>query len=74
VVRELEEVRHVFGCAIGVARVGQLDVRVPELVEEWVHHGLDSGETLSRGVLEQFRNEINRVRISFAEDLYDVSD
>jgi ribose 1,5-bisphosphokinase PhnN len=73
VVREFEEVRHIFGSAIGVARVGQLDVGIPELVEEWVHHGLDSGETLSRGVLKQFRNEINRVRISFAEDLDYVS-
>lgn len=54
VVVELEEVRHVFRCAIGVARVGQLDVGIPELVEEWVHHGLDSGQTLSRRVLEQF--------------------
>jgi hypothetical protein len=54
VVSELEEVRHVLGCAIGVARVGQLDVGIPELIEEWVDHGLDSGQTLSRGVLEQF--------------------
>lgn len=52
-VSELEEVGHVLGCAIGVARVGQLDVGIPELVEEWVDHSLDSGQTLSRSVLEQ---------------------
>ena len=53
VVVELEKVGHVLRCAIGVARVGQLDVGIPELIEERVHHGLDSGQTLSRRVLEQ---------------------
>ena len=53
VVSELEQVGHVLGCAVGVARVGQLDVGIPELVEEWVDHSLDSGQTLSRSVLEQ---------------------
>ena len=53
-VGEFEKVRHVLGCAIGVARVRKLDVRIPKLVEEWVHHSLDSGQTLSRRVLEQF--------------------
>jgi hypothetical protein len=54
VVSELEKVGHVLGCAIGVARVGQLDVGIPELIEERVDHGLDSGQTLSGRVLEQF--------------------
>ena len=54
VVGELEQVGHVLGCAVGVARVGQLDVGIPELVEEWVDHSLDGGQTLSRSVLEQF--------------------
>ena len=53
-VAEFKEVGHILRCAIGVAGVGQLDVGIPELIEEWVDHGLDSGQTLSRGVLEQF--------------------
>lgn len=69
VVSELEEVGHVLGCAIGVARVGQLDVGIPELVEEWVNHGLDSGQTLSRCVLEQFGDEVNCIGVGFAEHL-----
>lgn len=54
VVSELEKVGHVLGCATGVTRVGELDIGIPELIEEWVHHSLDSGQTLSRRVLEQF--------------------
>ena len=54
VVSKLEKVGHVLGRATRVTRVGELDVGIPELVEEWVHHGLDSGQTLSRRVLEQF--------------------
>ena len=54
VVSELEKVGHVLGCAARVTRVGELDVGIPELIEEWVHHSLDSGQTLSRRVLEQF--------------------
>ena len=69
VVSELEEVGHVLGCAIGVARVGELDVGIPELVEEWVDHSLDSGQTLSRCVLEQFGDEVNCIGVSFAEHL-----
>ena len=41
-VSELEKVRHVLRGTVGMAGIRQLDVRVPELVEEWVHHGLDS--------------------------------
>lgn len=54
VVSELEKVGHVLGCATGVSRVGELDVGIPELIEERVYHSLDSGQTLSRRVLEQF--------------------
>lgn len=72
VVGELKEIGHVLGCAIGVARVGQLDVGIPELVEEWVNHSLDSGQTLSRCVLEQFGDEVNCIGVSFAEHLNHV--
>ena len=53
-VAEFEEVGHILRCAIGVAGVRQLEVRISELIEEWVNHGLNCGKTLSRRVLEQF--------------------
>ena len=73
VVGELEKVGHVLGCATGVTGVGELDVGIPELIEEWVHHSLDSGKTLSRRVLEQFRDQVDRVRVSLPKDLRIVS-
>lgn len=66
---ELEKVGHILGRTVRVARIRQLDIRVPQLIEEWVDHRLNSGKTLSRCVLEQFRDEVDCVGISLAEDL-----
>jgi hypothetical protein len=72
-VAEFEEVGHILRCAIGVAGVRQLEVRISELIEEWVNHGLNCGKTLSRRVLEQFRDQVDRVRVSLPKDLRIVS-
>ena len=72
-VAEFEEVGHILRCAIGVAGVRQLEVRISELIEEWVNHGLNCGKTLSRRVLEQFGDQINRIGIGLSEHLVHVS-
>ena len=54
VVAELEKVGHVLGRPAGVTRIGQLDVGVPQLVKERVHHSVNRGQTLRRRVLEEF--------------------
>jgi hypothetical protein len=56
-----------------VAGVRQLNVRISELIEEWVNHSLDCGKTLGRRVLEQFRDQVDRVRISLPKDLEKTS-
>lgn len=42
-----------------MAGVGEAAVRIAELVEEGVDHGIDGRETLSRRVLEQRGDQID---------------
>lgn len=56
---EIEKTRQVLGTAIRMAGVGEAAVRIAELVEEWVDHGIDGRETLSRRVFEQRRDQID---------------
>jgi hypothetical protein len=72
-VRKFKEIGHILRCAVSVAGVRQLDVRVSELIEEWVNHGFNGGKALSRRVLKQFRDQVDRVRISLPKDLRFVS-
>lgn len=44
-----------------MARIGEPTIRSPELIKEGVNHGLDSRETLGRGVLEKSRDQLNRI-------------
>lgn len=67
--REVEEDGHILDRTVGVARVWQTRARVAQLVEEWVHHGVDRRQTLSRCVLEQAGDEVDGVGVSLAEDL-----
>jgi hypothetical protein len=39
--REVVKLRHIPVCTVGVTRVWQTRSRVPQLVEEGVHHGVD---------------------------------
>ena len=48
--------------------VGQLGIGVTELVEEWVHHGINSSLSLSGCVLKQSRDEVNGIGVSLAEN------
>lgn len=67
---EVEELRQVLGCTSRVTRIGESSVRVSQLIEEGVDHGLDSGQTLCRCVFEKLRNEIDGAGIGLAEDLF----
>ena len=66
---EVEEDGHLLDRAVGVARVWETRARVAQLVEEWVHHGVDRRQTLGRCVLEQAGDEVDGVGVSLAEDL-----
>lgn len=50
--------------------VGKSRVRIPQLVEEFVCHGIDGGQPRSWGVLQQLGNQINRASVRFAEYLW----
>lgn len=69
VTREVEQFWHLFSTTSGMPRVGESTIRSTKLVEEWVNHGLDGRETLSRGVLEKSRDQLNRIWGRFAEYL-----
>lgn len=65
-VEKLGQIPHLTGA---VPRVGQLGVRVAQLVEEGVDHGVDGRLSLGGRVLEQPRNEVDGVAVGLAEDL-----
>jgi hypothetical protein len=48
---EVEEVRKIFDCAIGMARIWKPGVRIPELIEERVTHSFNGRQPLSGRVL-----------------------
>jgi len=73
VVGEVEKHRQVLCWRIRVTRVGQLRGWVPELIKERVDHRFYRGETLCRCVLQQSRDQIDRVRISLPEHLRTIS-
>lgn len=66
---EVEEGRKIAGWSIGMTRVGETGVGISQLIEERMSHGLDSGKTLSRGVLQESSDQVDRLVGSFAEDL-----
>lgn len=69
VTREVEEGRKVSQIPALVPRVGQLGVRVANLVEEGMYHGINGSKSLRRGVLEQSRDQVNGIGVRFTEDL-----
>ena len=67
------QLRQITSRSVGVTRVWQACVWIPQLIEEGVYHGINSGKTLGRRVLEQFRDQVDRVRVSLPKDLRIVS-
>ena len=63
---EIKEIWQLFGSAVGVTRVGQSRRRISDLIEERVDHGVNGRQPLCRGVLEELRNQIDRVGVGFA--------
>ena len=66
---EVVESGQITHSAVGVTRVRQTGAGVSQLVEEGVHHGVNGGETLRWCVFEQLGDQVDSVRVSFAEDL-----
>lgn len=71
--REIEKIRKFPRCTVGVARIGQLRVRIPEFIEEGMAHGLDCRQSLRRRVFQQSGDQINCLLWSSPENLI-VSD
>ena len=68
-VREVEESWQILVRSVGVARVRQLRGWVPQLVEEWMHHGVNCRQALRRRVFEQLRNQVDRIWVGLTEHL-----
>jgi hypothetical protein len=66
---EIVEIWQVAHSAVGVTRVRQACVGIPQLVEEGVYHSVNGGKSLRRCVLQQLRDQVDSVRVSLAEDL-----
>ncbi len=66
---EIKERGEVFGGAVAVTRVRQPRGRIPQLVEEGVHHRIDGGESLCGRVLEEPRDEVYGIGFCFPEHL-----
>jgi hypothetical protein len=73
VVSKVVQLRQITSRSVGVTRVWQACAWIPQLIEEGVYHGINSGKTLGRRVLEQFGDQIDRVGISLSEHLMNVS-
>lgn len=66
---EVEQLRKIPCGAVGVTRIWKTCLRVPQFVEEGLHHGIDCRESLCGRVLQQLRDQVDRARISFPEHL-----
>ena len=52
-----------------MTRIGQAGGGIPQLVEEGMHHSIDGRKPLGRGVLQEFRDEVDRIRVGLPEHL-----
>jgi hypothetical protein len=52
-----------------MTRVWQAGARIPQLIKEWVDHGIDGRKTLCGRIFEQFRDQIDRIRVSLPKHL-----
>lgn len=69
VVSEVKEIWQVSQLTSSMTGVWQLSVRIPELVEEGVHHGVDGSLTLCWRILKQSGDKIDSIGVSLSEDL-----
>ena len=70
---EIKKIGKLPCCPGRVTRVRQPSIRISQLVEEGLNHGIDGRKSLCRRVLEKGRNEINGVVRRFAKHLDPVS-
>lgn len=66
---DIEQQRKFADFAVRVTRIWKPSIFVSELVEEGMDHGVNSRQSLSRSVLEQFGDEVDGARICLAEHL-----
>lgn len=66
---EVKESRHLLCSTGGMTRIRETTIRSAKLVEEWVHHGIDGREALSRSVFKKSRDKFNCILSGFAENL-----
>ena len=52
VMGEIEEVWQLPIATVRMARVRETRIGIAQLIKEWVHHGIDCGETLRGCILE----------------------
>lgn len=65
---EVEEDWEILESTAWVTRIWELGGWVAKLVEEWMNHGVGSGQALSWCVLEEAGDEVNGVRVCLSED------
>jgi hypothetical protein len=68
-VREVEQRGELSWPSVLMAGIWKTRRRVPQLVEEWMYHGLDGGQPLRGCVLQELGNEIDGGCVRFAEYL-----
>lgn len=52
-----------------MARIGKASTWIPQFVEEWLAHGINRRQSLSRRVLQESRDQFNCVRRGLPEHL-----
>ena len=66
---EIEERGEILQLVCLMPRVGQPRLRVAQIVEERMNHGVDGAESLRGGVLEKTSDQIDRIGVRLAEHL-----
>lgn len=66
---KVEKVRKILATTVRMSGIGQASIGISQLIKEWVYHRFDCRESLCGRVLEQARDQIDRVWIRLAENL-----
>lgn len=72
-VSEVEQLRKIPCGTVGVARVWEPCLRIPQLVEEGLDHGVDGRQALRWRVLQKLRDEVDSAGVGFPEHLSKIS-
>ena len=67
--REVVEFRHVPRGSIGMARIWETSRRIPQLIEERMDHSINCRQSLGWSILQELRDQIDRIRIGLPEHL-----